>query len=74
MIYELGFNKNYYTFTSILLINIVLSSKFPCTKLIDYECFEMSTELGADGLDAEEVDQPRGHSRTRAKKEHLQRC
>ena len=29
VIYKLGFNQNYYTFTSILLIKIVLCSKFP---------------------------------------------
>ena len=29
MIYKLGFNQNYYTFTLILLIKIVLCSKFP---------------------------------------------
>ena len=29
IIYKLGFNQNYYTFTLILLIKIVLYSKFP---------------------------------------------
>ena len=29
IIYNLGFNQNYHTFTLILLINIVLCSKFP---------------------------------------------
>ena len=29
MIYKLGFNQNYYTFTLILLIKIVVCSKFP---------------------------------------------
>jgi len=29
IIYKLGFNQNYYTFTLMLLIKIVLCSKFP---------------------------------------------
>ena len=29
ILYNLGFNKNYYTLTSILLIKIVMRSKFP---------------------------------------------
>jgi len=29
IIYKLGFNQNYYTFTLIVLIKIVLGSKFP---------------------------------------------
>ena len=29
IIYKLGFNQNYYTFTLILLIQIVMCSKFP---------------------------------------------
>jgi hypothetical protein len=40
-IYELGFNQNYYTSALIFLINIVLCSKFPLTKFVNYKCFEM---------------------------------
>ena len=29
MIYELGFNQDYYTFTLISLVKIILCSKFP---------------------------------------------
>ena len=43
IIYKLGFNQNYYTFTLILLIKIVLCSKFPSTKFINYKCFEMKS-------------------------------
>jgi len=32
IIYKLGFNENYYTFTLILLIQIMLSSKIHCQK------------------------------------------
>ena len=41
IIHKLGFNKNYHTFTSILLVKIVLRSKFPCTEFINYKIFEM---------------------------------
>ena len=40
-IYKLGFNQNYYTFTVILLIKIVLSSNVPWTKFMNYQCVEM---------------------------------
>ena len=40
-IYKLGFNQNYYTFALNFLINIVLCSKFPLTKFVNYKCFEM---------------------------------
>ena len=36
IIHKLGFNQNYYTFTLILLIKIVLISKFPGKNFIDY--------------------------------------
>jgi len=41
VIYKLGFNQNYYTFTLILLIKIVLCSKFRWTTIINYKCFDM---------------------------------
>ena len=41
IIYKLGFNQNYYTFTLILLLKIILCSKFPLTELINHKCFEM---------------------------------
>jgi len=43
IIYKLGFNQNYYTFAWILLIKIVLCSKFHWTKLINYKCFHMNS-------------------------------
>ena len=48
MILNLGFNQDYYTLTLILLIKIVLSSKFPWTKFIDYKCFDMKSEHDKD--------------------------
>ena len=39
MIYKLGFNQNYYTFTFLLLTKIVLCGEFPCTKFLNYKCF-----------------------------------
>ena len=44
VIYKLGFNRNYYTFASILLIRIVLCGKFPRNKCMNYECFHMRIE------------------------------
>ena len=41
IIYKLGCNQNCYTFTLILLMKIVMCSKFPCTKFINYKCFDM---------------------------------
>ena len=41
MIYELGFNRNYYTVTLILLIMIVLCGFFSFTKFIIFECFDL---------------------------------
>ena len=40
MIHEPGFNQNYWTFTLILLMKIVLCSKFPSTGFIHLECFD----------------------------------
>jgi hypothetical protein len=48
MIYKLGFNQNHYTFTLILLIKIVLSSKFIWTKFIIYKCFGMRVRTRAE--------------------------
>ena len=41
IIYKLSFNQNYYMFTLIFLIEIVMSSKYPCTELIIYKCLNM---------------------------------
>jgi len=46
-IYKLGFNQDYYTFTFISLIKIVLCSKFPLTKFIYH--FDMRLGLVARG-------------------------
>ena len=46
MIYKLGFNQNYYTIALLLLIKIVLCSKFPWTKFINYKCFHMGSGDG----------------------------
>ena len=45
LIYKLGFNQNYCTFTSILLIEIVLWSKFPLTKSMNCQYFGMNDYL-----------------------------
>ena len=52
--YRLGFNERYYTFAFILLIKIVLCSKFPWNKYINHKCFDMKSgltmlPLGGDG-------------------------
>jgi hypothetical protein len=44
IMYELGFNQNYYTFTLISRIKIVLCR----TKFINHKCFEM--RFGEEGL------------------------
>ena len=54
IIYTLGFNQNYYAFTFILQIKIVLGSKFPCLRLkimsvSNGECF---VSAHADGAQA----------------------
>ena len=41
IIHELGFNQNFYTFTVIVLIKIVMFSKLPSTKFINYKSFDM---------------------------------
>ena len=43
---ELGFHQNYCTFASILLTKMVLCSKIPRTKFINYKCSD--TRLQAD--------------------------
>ena len=40
-IHTLGFNQNDYTFSLILLIKIILRSKFPETKFINCKCFDI---------------------------------
>ena len=45
-----GSNQSYYTFALIILIKIVLCSKFHCTKLIDFQCFHVK-RAGACELD-----------------------
>ena len=39
----LGFNQNYYTFTFMLLMKIVMCSIFGGIQLIHRKCFDMST-------------------------------
>ena len=41
IIYKLGLNPKYYTLILTLLVKIVLCRRFPCTKFIDYQCFDM---------------------------------
>ena len=41
IINQIGFNRNYYTFTWRLLMKIVLCSNFPWTKFMNYKCFEL---------------------------------
>ena len=41
IIYKLGLNQIHYAFTLILLINIVLCSKFSSTQFINYKRFDM---------------------------------
>jgi len=36
MVYKLGFNQNYFTFSLILLIKLVLCGNFPRTMFINY--------------------------------------
>ena len=40
---RLGLNRSYYTFAFIFLRKIVLCSKFPRTKFIDYKCLDVRT-------------------------------
>jgi len=47
--YKLGFNQIYTTFPLILLLTIVLYSRFPATKFVNYKCFEMRSEMNAGG-------------------------
>ena len=41
IVYKLGFNQTYYTFTLILLIDIVLCCKLPRTKCMNHTYFDM---------------------------------
>jgi len=54
MIYEFGFNQDYYTFTQISLIRIVLCSEFHQTKIIDDKCFGMKSTPRTGRLSREE--------------------
>ena len=47
VIYKVGFNQNNYTFTSILLIEIVLCRTFSWAKFINHKCFHMNQEQAA---------------------------
>ena len=40
---KLGFNQNCYTLTLILLMKILLCSKLPWTKFVNYKCFVMKS-------------------------------
>ena len=40
IIYKLGFDQDYFTFTLILVINIVPCSEFPWTDFMNYNCFQ----------------------------------
>jgi len=46
IIHKLGFNQNQYTFSLILLIKIVLCSRFRLTKVTDYKCFHLRSSRG----------------------------
>ena len=52
-IHKLGFNQNYRTFTSILLIQIVLCSIFHCTKFKNHKYFQTRLRIGGQGLGCE---------------------
>ena len=56
IIYKLGFNQKYKNFKIMLLIKIVLWSKFSSMKMIKYECFEIKS------VAAEEVRPRKGQS------------
>ena len=43
IIHKLGVNQNFYTFASILLIKMVLCSKFYATKFINFKWFHMKS-------------------------------
>ena len=45
MIYKLGFNQSYDTFTSITQIKIVLCSEFPWTEFMNDKCFHMISPI-----------------------------
>ena len=71
IMYRLGFNQNYYSFTLILLTQIVMRSKFSWNKFISYRCFELrSLSAGVGGAaggpgapapDPDRVGRRRGH-------------
>ena len=41
IIYELGFNQNYYKITFNITVKIVMCSKFAGTEFVNYKCFDM---------------------------------
>ena len=45
MIYKLGFNRNFNTFSIICLMNIVLYGKFPRTPFITHKCSGMKLQV-----------------------------
>ena len=59
IIYKLGFNPYYYTFTLTLLKKIVLCRKIPRTDYIDYNCFciglDSMVRAGPPGLGPPQV-------------------
>ena len=58
-IYTLGFNQNHYTFTSVLLMKIVLRGTFYGTKLKNCKCLCMSSlRRPLCGLDAASTGVP----------------
>ena len=44
IIYKLGFNQNYFTFTLILLTQILSCGRFPWTEFINYKCFDIRSD------------------------------
>ena len=45
VIHDLGFSQNYYTFTLILLVKMILCRKFHWTKFNNFMCFHMGVRL-----------------------------
>ena len=47
MIHKRVLHQHHYTFALMLLIKIVMRSRFPRNKFIDFKCFDTSSEVGA---------------------------
>ena len=47
IVFKIGINQNYYTFTLILLMHIVLCGQFPWTEFINHKCFEMKSSCSS---------------------------